>query len=261
MLSHNQLKYFSSLRNKKFREEYGRFLAEGEKVVSDLLEYSQCILKAETILCLPEFLEKHDPEKLKPGIEVIPVSEKELSRISSFSTPNQAILICRKPDYSPDFGAILNELSVFLDDISDPGNLGTIIRTADWFGIRNIFCTHGSVELYNPKVIQSSMGSVCRVRVHYINADELQKVFKKNGYKIFGMVLNGENIYTQALPSKGMIILGNESKGISADIQELIGVRLTIPPVAEGREKTDSLNIAAAAAVIFSEFRRQNYSK
>ena len=257
MLSHNQIKHFASLRHKKFRMENGKFLAEGEKIVLDIIRFPGCNIIPHILLCNHDFLEQHNPKKINSGIEVIEVSEKDLSRISTLSKPNKAILECIMPVFVPDYGQISEELSVLLEDISDPGNLGTIIRTADWFGIRNIFCSMESVDLYNPKVIQSTMGSICRVKIYYINPEEVISQLKnKKDYKIYGAVLDGENIYTQKLPPGGLIVLGNESKGISKHIKSLLDIKLTIPTITEGNNRSESLNIASAASIVFSEFKK-----
>ena len=262
MLSHNQLKYFSSLRNKKFREEYGKFLAEGEKIVADFLRFSQSNIKIETLLANNTFLKESYSKNPYPGIEVIEVSDKELERISSLTTPNKAILVCSKPEFIPDFKKISGELSVFLEDISDPGNLGTIIRTADWFCIKNIFCSPESVDVFNPKVIQSSMGAICRIKVFYLDASQVIRELRIfNDLTIFGTGLHGKNIYQENLNDAGLIILGNESRGISDKLKEKIDIMLTIPSFVKGKEGSESLNIASAASVVFSEFKRRTYSK
>ena len=262
MLSHNRLKYFSSLRNKKFREEYGKFLAEGEKIVTDFLRFSQSNIKIETLLANHVFLKGSFSKNSLPGFEIIEVSDRELERISSLSTPNKAILVCTKPEFLPEYEKLSGELSIFLEDIRDPGNLGTIIRTADWFGIRNIFCSPESVDVFNPKVIQSSMGAICSVKVFYLNADKVIKELKKfGGLTIFGTGLHGRNIYQEKLNDRGLIILGNESRGISNELRDKIDIMLTIPSFIKGKEGSESLNIAIAASVVFSEFKRRGYSK
>lgn len=264
MLSNNRLKYFSSLRNKKFREKYGKFLAEGEKIVLDILGFSQSHIKFDTLLANSEFLKQIYLKKSHPGIEgikVVEISKKELERISSLSTPNKAILVCNKPEFVPDFKEISGGLSVFLEDIRDPGNLGTIIRTADWFGIRNIFCSCESVDAFNPKVIQSSMGAICRVKIFYMEINEVISGLKSFGeIKVFGTSLHGKNIYTESLTDKGLIILGNESRGISDKLIGKLDNMLTIPSFGDGSEVTESLNIASAAAIVFSEFKRKKGS-
>ena len=262
MLSNNQLKYFSSLRNKKFREKYSKFLAEGEKIVVDILSFSQSNIKLDTLLANYEFLKQNYSKNTHPGIEVVEISNKELERISSLSTPNKAILVCTKPEFVPDFKKISGGLSVLLEDIRDPGNLGTIIRTADWFGIRNIFCSIESVDAFNPKVIQSSMGAICRVKIYYMEAEAVISGLKSvRELKIFGTSLQGRNIYNESLTDKGLIILGNESRGLSDKLISKLDVMLTIPSSGEGSEASESLNIASAASIVFSEFKRSLYSK
>ncbi len=262
MLSNNRLKYFSSLRNKKFREKYGKFLAEGEKIVTDFLRFSKSNIKVETLLANYKFLKESYSKFPHPGIEVIEVSDKELERISSLTTPNKAILVCSRPEFVPDFKRISEGLSVFLDDIRDPGNLGTIIRTADWFCIRSIFCSGESVDAFNSKVIQSSMGAICRIKIFYLEAERVISGLRSFGnLTVFGTGLQGRNIYKEALNEKGLIILGNESKGISPELKSKIDIMLTIPSFQKGNECSESLNIASAASIVFSEFKRKTYSK
>ncbi len=262
MLTQNQLKFFSSLRIKKFRELHNSFLAEGEKIVTDILGFTQCNIKITTLLAISEYLKDLDYKKINPGIEVIEVSAKELKRISSLSTPNKAILICAKPNTFPDYKKISAELSVFLEDIHDPGNLGTIIRTADWFSIRNIFCSKESVDVYNPKVIQSSMGAICKTQIFYEEPEQVISNLKNYpGYKVYGTFLRGQNIFKEMLSERGLVVFGNESRGISRELYHALDVKLTIPAFGKAREGSESLNIASAVSIVLSEFRRRIYSK
>jgi TrmH family RNA methyltransferase len=257
MLSNNQLKYYSSLKQKKFRQLYGRFLAEGDKIVIDILNSSDSFLNIVSLLCTKSFKINHNIPK---EIQIYILSEKELGRISALKSPNQAILEIEIPTYDPDFRIIKNNLSLFYEDIRDPGNLGTIIRTADWFGIQNIFCSHESVDLFNPKTIQSSMGSFARVKVHYIEPHELiLKISDFPDYSLTATLLNGDIIYESELASKGMIFFGNESKGLSKDISEKCDLKFTIPNFENSL--VESLNLAISTGIICSEFRRKNYSK
>lgn len=255
MLSKSQLKYYSSLKQKKYRKAKKAFLAEGDKMVKELLQNPGNIYRLKTLLFLPEFMETANLSSSKH--EFIEINEQELKRISSLSAPNGAILEIEIPDYYWNPGEFKNEFSFFLEDIQDPGNLGTIIRTADWFGIRNIFLSSDSVDLYNPKVIQATMGSFTRVRVHYVNPGELfEETDRFSNYQTIATVLEGRNIYESELGKCGMIFFGNESKGLSKRISSHTKQKLSIPghPVRCGAE---SLNLSIAAGIIASELNRR----
>jgi TrmH family RNA methyltransferase len=264
MISNNQIKTLSSLKNKKYREIHHKFLAEGEKIVMDIIKSPNRIFKIESLIARQEFLNSNN-SKLFQGIqEVHEVSSAVLEKISSLSTPNKAILVCELPEFVPDWKEISGGLSLFLDDIRDPGNLGTIMRTADWFEIHHIFCSRESVDAYNPKVVQSTMGALCRVKVYYFETtDFLKEIRRIESFPLIGTLLEGDNIYTSELPGKGVIVLGNESRGISEELQEELNVRLTIPAHGNRSESSESLNVATAAGIVMAEFRRRpvNYSK
>jgi TrmH family RNA methyltransferase len=251
MISKNQLKQIKSLHSKKNREEDKRFLAEGVKTVSELIETRAELV--ESIFATTGYIRIHGKilSRLK-GISVTEVSDKELEQISALSTPNEVLAVCRyfeKGDFNSDF---TKNFSFYLDGIRDPGNFGTIIRLADWFGMRQIFCSENSCELYNPKVIQSTMGAFMRVDVNYIS---LKKFLQDHKVKnIYGAVLNGKNIYGEKLQN-GLIVIGNESKGISEENLSLITHPLTIP--SHSNSGTESLNAAMASSIIASEFFRQ----
>ncbi len=261
MLSNNQIKIYSSLRIKKYRDTHHKFLAEGEKIALDIINSPSCIFKIQKLIASPEFLKENIFPTLKGIPEVVEASDEMLRKISSLSTPNKAILVCELPEYTPDFKEVSGELSLFLDDIRDPGNLGTIIRTADWFGIHHIFCSQESVDVYNPKVVQATMGALCRVKVYYMETSLLlTELGKIDSFPFIGTLLEGDNIYTSELPFRGIIILGNESRGISEKLQAALNYRLTIPSQANRSERSESLNVATAAAVVMAEFRRRQFS-
>ncbi len=264
MISANQIKVYSSLRTKKYREIHHKFLAEGEKIVLDILKSPSRIFRIQCLIASPEFLKAHN-SKLFQGIpEVQEASEAVLAKVSSLTTPNKAILVCELPEYTPDFKEVFGGLSLFLDDIRDPGNLGTIMRTADWFGIHHIFCSNESVDVYNPKVVQSTMGALCRVKVYYTETAELlSSLAKAELFPLIGTVLEGDNIYNTDLPSKGMIVLGNESRGINENLLKALTLKLTIPSRGDRSEISESLNVAMAAGIVMAEFRRRQagYSK
>jgi TrmH family RNA methyltransferase len=251
MISKNQLKQIKSLHLKKNRGESRRFLAEGVKTVNELINTRAELI--ESIFATSDFIRAEGKalSRLR-GINVTEVSGKELEQISALSTPNEALAVCRyfeQPDLNFDH---IKSFSFYLDDIKDPGNFGTIIRLADWFGIEQIFCSESSCELYNPKVIQSTMGAFMRVKVNYISLKKLVEAGKAKN--IYGAVLNGKNIYSEKL-QHGLIVIGNESKGISEENLSFVTHPLTIP--SHGNSGTESLNAAMASSIIASEFFRQ----
>ena len=254
MLSKNQIKHISSLNVKKYRELYGEFIAEGSKLVLELLSSNYTAL---ALYALKEWLDENNiPSGTR--IDVFEISESEMSRITSLSTPSPCLLILKTHNTPFDPITAEKELVLMLDDIKDPGNLGTIIRTADWFGFKNIVCSPNTVDLYNPKTIQSTMGSVARVNVCYQPLDELLDKLD-NKVSVYGSLLEGENIINKQLNTNGIIIIGNESKGISEKIRNYINEKIFIPgyQTATSLDKPESLNASIASAIICYEFRRR----
>ena len=247
-LSKNRIKYIHSLEQKKIRKEENSFLGEGPKLVGDLLGHFPCRYLAAT----NEWLSKH------PSIvaeEIVEVSAEELSRASLLKTPQQVLAIFEQSNHKIEVERTTKALSLALDDIQDPGNLGTIIRLADWFGIEQIFCSPGTVDVYNPKTIQATMGAIARVKVHYTSLPDLIASLKN--LPVYGTFLDGENIYQKPLAESGIIIMGNEGNGISKEVENLVNHRLYVPNYPQERETSESLNVAIATAVVCSEFRRQ----
>ena len=277
MLSKAQIKFIQSLRIKKFREEHNSFLAEGEKLAEELLS-STVIIK--DIYATEHWLNGNH-KKIKKETGLHSVSEGELKRISSLSTPNEVLIVAETPMQKLWLKHLPEELSLVLDDIRDPGNLGTIIRVADWFGIKNIICSNETADAFNPKVVQATMGSVIRVNVFYSDLVSFFREPDLKGIPVYGALLEGENIYQSKLSATGLILIGNESRGISKELLPFISKKIYIPPfgpstssgqdlsptlspstndqgkAGEGkRSGAESLNAAVAAAVICSEFRR-----
>ncbi len=264
MISKNKIKYIRSLELKKNRNRENKFVAEGHKVVGDLL----ALQPADLIVATHEWLHDHhfDPART----EVIEVSEEELRKVSFLQHPQQVLAVFqqslldngnteagkgRKGYTIDDFDS--NELSLALDGVQDPGNLGTIIRIADWFGITHIYCSEDTADVYNPKVVQATMGSIARVKVEYGNLLGLVEALPDD-VPIYGTLLDGDNIYGQSLENRGLIVMGNEGKGISPALTKKVNHRLLIPNFPEGRPTADSLNVAIATAITCSEFRRQS---
>lgn len=250
MLSKNQIKEIQSLQIKKFREAKKVFIAEGIKTVSEIIKESPIILKE--IFATHDFMETNKAELRRLNVPFIEVSEDELKKISLQSTPNSVIAICHYFKESTALFDFENYFSMYLDDVRDPGNLGTIIRLADWFGISTLFISQGTCDFYNPKVIQATMGAFLRVKVVTTDLNTLKD--KHQLKEIYGAVLNGKNLYEQELKN-GLIVIGNEANGISDENLKLITQRLTIP--SNQQNGTESLNAAMAAAIITSEFFRQ----
>ena len=241
MISKSELKLIKSLNQKKYRQKELSFFVEGKKSIEEFLKSN---FKLKKIFTVDDCFDT--PKNLTQII-----TQEELKKISSLVTPNQALAIFEIP---PQNTIIEKGIVLALDDIRDPGNLGTIIRLCDWFGVTDIICSLNTVDCFNPKVVQASMGSLTRVHMHYmdlsewLNTTQLPKI---------GTFLSGENIYQTQLPKSGVIILGNEARGISEKIEGLIDHKVTIPQFGQ-QLNTESLNVATATAIVLSEFVRRS---
>jgi len=238
MVSKSQIKLITRLNQKKYRQQERLFIAEGLKTVNELLNSS---LNLHHVFTTRYFNFDAKSETI--------VTEAELKKISFLSTPNQALAIFEIPESKPIQD---NQLIIALDDVRDPGNLGTIIRLCDWFGIQDLVCSTSTVDCYNPKVIQATMGSITRVNVSYVN---LEAFLKNNEMDVFGAFMDGNNIYKTNLPNQGILVLGNEANGISAAIEACLDKKLSIPRFGD-LQSTESLNVATATAILLSEFKR-----
>ncbi len=250
MISKNQIKHIQSLHTKKNREEEGLFIVEGIKLVTEFITHTKFEIKE--IYAVSAYIENQKELLITNKIAFTIISTDELHKISLLSTPNQVLAVVKKSKQSLDNDALNSSTNLFLDDIRDPGNLGTIIRIADWFGIKQIICSPKCTELYNPKTLQASMGAVLRVNVIVEDFHNLLHNIVK--IPIYGAVLNGNNIYTSTL-KPGLIVIGNEANGISSEILQKITNQITIP--AASSNGSESLNAANACAIICSEFHRQ----
>ncbi len=250
MLSKNKIKYIHSLELKKNRKEEQVFLAEGHKLVGDLMGAFPCRL-----LCATQNWLKQNPNA--EAKEVIEVSEEELAKASLMKAPQDVLAVFEQPHYEFSAETAANSLCLALDDVQDPGNLGTIVRIADWFGIKDIFCSKGTADIYNPKTIQATMGAVARVRLHYIDLQEMIDKLAEMNVPIYGTFLDGGNMYSQELSENGLIVMGNEGNGISKSIAQKINRKLFIPNYPQGSETSESLNVAVATAIVCAEFRRK----
>lgn len=250
MLSKNDIKNIKSLERKKFREEKGLFVAEGHKLVSELTGKFRCILIAAT----PQWAEEH---RNIPAERIETVSQDELKRASLLRTPQDVLGVFCIPTYRADLAtAAKDNIVLALDDVQDPGNLGTIIRIADWFGIKDVFCSKGTADVYNPKAMQATMGAIARVRVHYSDLTGSIRQLPPD-IPVYGTFLDGETIYDAALSRNGIIVMGNEGNGISAELEKTVTARLFIPNWPAGAATSESLNVAIATAITCSEFRRR----
>lgn len=242
MVSKNQIKLITSLQHKKYRTEHKLFIAEGVKVIQELLE-SNFVLKhlfeTEAVF-----------EQVSISKKTV-VNELDMKRITALSSATTCLAIFKIPQST---NIDVKGLIVALDDIRDPGNLGTIIRLCDWFGVTQLLCSHESVDVYNPKVVQATMGSITRVKVNYV---DLKDFVSQSSLPVFGTFMDGKNIYKESLPQEGILILGNEANGISGELEKSIKNRIAIPRFGE-IQKPESLNVGTATAIFLSEFRRNS---
>ena len=248
-ISNNQIKFVKSLHQKKSRDEHGLFLVEGEKMVDEAIS---------------------SPFKVETVYRREDIGEEAMGRISALANPSPVLAVVRKPEDSyindaSDLAPLLAEGGLFLalDTIRDPGNLGTILRIADWFGIKAAFAAPDTVDLFNPKVVQSTMGAIFRVKMHYVDLPSLSKLVLAAGGKVYGTFLDGQNLYHKDLDNgdaaPSVIVIGNESNGISAEMAKLVSDRLYIPPFPPDDPGSESLNAAIATSITVAEFRRRKY--
>ena len=250
MISKALLKLIKSLEQRKFRKETALFVAEGGKTVQDLIDTG---IEVKHLIATDEWLKTH---KLNTTAEIIVVNEEEMKKASFLRTPQGVLAVFKQQNHETDTTIPEHELCLALDNVQDPGNMGTIIRIADWFGIEHIYCSNGSVDIYNPKTIQATMGAIGRIKVFYTDLTALLERVKAVA-PIYGTFLDGENMYGKQLDTKGIIVMGNEGKGISNECAQHIGERLFIPNYPIGRDTSESLNVSTATAIICSEFRRR----
>lgn len=244
MISKNQLKTVRLLEQKKYRQREGLFVAEGPKVVGDLLLHG---FKPSMLFATQEWMQT-------TGQQAIEVTEEELQRLSFLQHPQQILALFPIPNVVLPPKPQKGELYLALDGVQDPGNLGTIIRIADWFGIKTIFCSKDTADVWNPKVVQATMGSIARVNLVYT---DLKAMITATSLPIYGTLLDGKNIYQQELTTDGIVVMGNEGNGISAPIRQLITNKLLIPNFSRQSDTAESLNVAIATAITCSEFRRR----
>jgi TrmH family RNA methyltransferase len=249
MLSKNKIKFINSLNRKKNRDQTGLFIAEGEKAIQQLLAAGYGF---QTLICTEKKINQYS----NLDCEIITASKDEIKKISTFKTPQPILAVCiQQKHLVPTPNILQNELSLALDDIQDPGNLGTIIRLASWFGIKNIVCSLNTADCYNPKTIQATMGAIAHVNVFYTKLEDFLFENARLGNPVYGTFLNGENIYTTELTPNGIVVMGNEGNGISNEIEKIVKHKLNIPSF--NKMNVESLNVSMATSIVCSEFKRR----
>jgi len=238
MVTKNQIKLVASLKQKKYRSQHRLFVVEGEKVVRELLETGMRHFKVfvDEAVSLGKFKEAEE------------VSSKDLKQMSSLTHPNGVLGVFHMPD---GYNDAVHDWVVVLDAVRDPGNLGTIIRLCDWFGIKQLVCSQDTVDCYNPKVLQATMGSIARVYVSYV---DLKEYLNQTDLPIYGAFMDGESVYGSEFGKKGILVMGNEANGISKEVNNFVTKRISIPQF--GAPTTESLNVATATAILLNEIRR-----
>jgi TrmH family RNA methyltransferase len=250
MISTRISKLIRSLAHKKKRDELGLFIAEGPKLVQDLGSSFSC----QILLFTSDY--QNNCLHIKSD-EQVEVSMVELQKLSNQQHPQGVLAVFKKPKFEIDIHFLSTSLSIVLEDVQDPGNLGTIIRVADWFGIKDLICSEYTADAYSPKAVQSSMGALARVRVHYVCLHPFLKACNRQGLPIYGTFMNGNNIYNTPLTNRGIIVMGNEGNGISDEIGNLVTERILIPNYPLGETSSESLNVGVATALVCAEFRRR----
>ncbi|MFR9648854.1 MAG: RNA methyltransferase [Rikenellaceae bacterium] len=244
-MTKKEIQFIRSLAQRSARESEGLFIAEGEKLIEELVG-SQ--LNVEQIYTTNDELVGDGIEHVSPAV---------MERISQLKSANNSLALVEIPRHTLSPQSLEGRLSIALDDIQNPGNLGTIIRLADWFGIEDIIASRSTVDCFNPKVVQATMGAISRVRVHYCDIVDMLKSLSNNGLPIYGTYLEGENIYSSQLSQNGVIVMGNEGQGISKQVGEVVNRKLLIPSYPADSASGESLNVAIATAIVCSEFRRR----
>lgn len=234
-----------SLADKRGRTEHGLFLAEGGKLIGELRASH---LRVRKIYALEGVFE---------GPEVETVTPRDMERLSQLKTPSNSVALVEIPHYRLKTAELRNRLTLALDEVQNPGNVGTIIRLADWFGITDILCSEGTADCFNPKVVQATMGAILRVRVHYLPLAPLLAEAAAGGIPVYGTFLEGENIYESKLAPTGIVVMGNEGRGVTPAVAQCISRKLFIPPWPADRRGSESLNVAMATGIVCAEFRRQ----
>jgi TrmH family RNA methyltransferase len=253
MIGKSTTKRIKSLALKKYRQKEKLFIVEGDK---NVLEVLQSNFEVKQLFATHDFLTKNSAFTSQAK-QITEVAIDELKKLSLLKHPQNSLAVCTLTDKKSLPEKLDKNLSLYLDGIQDPGNLGTLIRICDWFGINQLFCSPDTADIYNPKVIQASMGSFCRVDVWYTPFDELINIAKESNVSVFGSFLNGRNIYNEKLPGQALLVIGNEGNGIRESVVKAIDHKITIPSYAKNGKGAESLNAAVATGIICAEFKRQ----
>lgn len=250
MLSKTKVKYIRSLELKKFRNENNVFVAEGNKLVADMLPAFEC----ELLIAKPSWMATQGDI---PAKELLVAEEDDIRKASFLKNPQDVLAIFKRPNWDITEITPEKELVLALDGIQDPGNLGTIIRLADWFGISHIVCSKDTADVFSPKTVQATMGALAHVKIHYTDLETFLQAQSAQAIPLYGTFLGGENLYEKTLSGNGILIMGNEGNGIRPAIEAFVNEKLYIPNYPEGRDTSESLNVAIATAVVCTEFRRR----
>lgn len=250
MLSQNQLKWLNALQIKKYRQKYRKFIVEGDKMVTELLNQQR--IQVHSIFALENWLDEHQGRlNTSPETATTAVNDQELQKISSLTTPNRVLAVAEMPDEGLPIELPTYDWCFYLDGIRDPGNLGTIMRIADWFGMPAVFCSPDSADAYSPKTVQSTMGALFRVTTKEIALPDL--LLARPDWPVCGAVLGGTSVFEGGFPSSGLLVIGSEGKGLSAETEGLLTQRVTIPKAPDGG--AESLNAGVAAGIIAAQIR------
>lgn len=241
-----EIQFVRSLADKRTRDAEHLFVAEGFKLVDEIRNSE---LRIRNIYTTRDDIS---------GVDVVLIEKREMERISQLNTASDILAVVEQPRYKLALDSLKGELTIALDGVQNPGNMGTIIRLADWFGVENIICSRECADLYNPKVVQATMGALLRVKVHYVdNLSALLNEARTSGLTIYGTLLDGNNIYHEKLTSEGIIVMGNEGRGLSEECRNTLSHKLFIPPYPADAPTSESLNVAMATGIILAEFRRK----
>lgn len=248
-MTRSELQLVRALADKRGRSEHRLFVAEGAKLIGELRASH---LRIRKIFAL---------EGVFDGEEVETVPPRDMERLSLLKTPSNSLALVEIPRYELRAGELAGRLTLALDDVQNPGNLGTIIRLADWFGINDVVCSPATADCFNPKVVQATMGAILRVRVHYVDLPPFLRETSARGLPVYGTFLEGENLYDAELSDAGVIVMGNEGRGVTQAVAHAVTHKLLIPPYPADRRTTESLNVAMATGVVCAEFRRQTAAR
>ena len=244
-MTKSEIQFIKSLSDKRAREQSGLFVAEGRKIVGEILRSS---LRVRELYYTGSGIEGADGQAVSP---------KDMERVSQLKTPTDCLAVVEIPKHRLSVSELSGSLVLALDRVQNPGNMGTIIRLADWFGIGDIVCSPDSADCFNPKVVQATMGAILRVKVHYADLPSFLTQARGAGMPVYGTLLDGRNIYSEPLSPSGVIVMGNEGSGLSVQVESLLSERLYIPPYPPQCSGSESLNVAVATAIVCSEFRRR----